>query len=172
MTPSLLITSTPGYARQIGHLVAMLVYVRCSTLNAVAGLSVTQLDHLPHPEGNSMGALLTHIAALERVNQVAIFENRVFTPKEEARWEAACSLGDRGRAELRGRPLEHYVALLEEVRAVTLEQLSRRSDDWLYEQTPFWGGMPANNYFKWFHVCEDELSHSGQIKLLRKRVSL
>ena len=24
---------------------------------------------------------------------------------------------------------------------------------------------PANNYFKWFHVFEDELNHRGQIRI-------
>ena len=42
-------------------------------------------------------------------------------------------------------------------------------DAWLDAQTPFWGGKPANNYFKWFHVFEDELNHRGQIRWLRKR---
>lgn len=27
----------------------------------------------------------------------------------------------------------------------------------------------ANNYFKWFHVFEDELNHRGQIRWLRIR---
>ncbi len=48
-------------------------------------------------------------------------------------------------------------------------EFSRRGDEWLDEQTPFWGGRPANNYFKWFHVFEDELNHRGQIRWLRKR---
>ena len=38
------------------------------------------------------------------------------------------------------------------------------------EETPFWGGQPANNYFKWFHVFEDEINHRGQIRWLCKRL--
>ena len=31
-----------------------------------------------------------------------------------------------------------------------------------------WG--PTNNYCKWFHVCEHEANHNGQIKFLKGRV--
>lgn len=48
--------------------------------------------------------------------------------------------------------------------------LAEGEDEWLNVQTQ-WGGQEANNYFKWFHVCEDELSHRGQIRWLRKRAS-
>ena len=49
------------------------------------------------------------------------------------------------------------------------EELARRDDAWLEEQSPFREGQPANNHFKWFHVFEDELNHRGQIRWLRKR---
>lgn len=29
-------------------------------------------------------------------------------------------------------------------------------------------GTPTSNYFKWFHVFEDEINHRGQIRLIRK----
>jgi uncharacterized damage-inducible protein DinB len=32
------------------------------------------------------------------------------------------------------------------------------------------GEGPTNNYCKWFHVCEHEAHHTGQIALLRKRL--
>ena len=59
---------------------------------------------------------------------------------------------------------------LARVRARTLEELTRRDDAWLFEESPWWDGHVANNYFKWFHVFEDELNHRGQIRLLRKRL--
>jgi uncharacterized damage-inducible protein DinB len=34
---------------------------------------------------------------------------------------------------------------------------------------PDWGG-PANNLAKWFHVCEHEAHHTGQIAMMRKRL--
>jgi DNA-binding XRE family transcriptional regulator len=48
------------------------------------------------------------------------------------------------------------------VREKTLEQLSKRNDDWLHETASFFSnGKLMNNYFKWFHVLEDEISHRG-----------
>jgi hypothetical protein len=32
----------------------------------------------------------------------------------------------------------------------------------------YWG--PTNNYCKWFHVCEHESNHNGQIKWIRGRL--
>jgi SAM-dependent methyltransferase len=33
-----------------------------------------------------------------------------------------------------------------------------------------WPWGPTNNYCKWFHVCEHEAHHTGQIAFLRKRL--
>ena len=33
-----------------------------------------------------------------------------------------------------------------------------------------WGWGPTNNYCKWFHVCEHESNHNGQIKFLKTRL--
>ena len=83
----------------------------------------------------------------------------------------ALDLGERARSEIRGHNLNYYLSRLEQVRVKTLAALGRCEDKWLEEQTPFWEGQPANNYFKWFHVFEDELSHRGQIRWLRKRAT-
>jgi uncharacterized damage-inducible protein DinB len=44
----------------------MLLYARQTTLAAVEGLSIAELDHLQDDSSNSIGALLAHIAAVER----------------------------------------------------------------------------------------------------------
>jgi hypothetical protein len=66
--------------------------------------------------------------------------------------------------------LEHYLGRLERVRAKTLDELAERDDAWLDERTAF-GNAQVNNYFKWFHVIEEELNHRGQIRWLRKRLT-
>jgi hypothetical protein len=162
---------TPGFSPQIGRLVAMMTYARRTTLEATAGLTTKQLDYLHDPSSNSIGALLMHIAGVEVAYQRATFEQRDLTDADRARWGAALDLGERARREIRGRPLEHYVAALAETRSITLSELAQRDDSWLEETTPFWGGHLANNYFKWFHVFEDEINHRGQIRWLRKRLA-
>jgi uncharacterized damage-inducible protein DinB len=121
-------------------------------------------------KANSIGALLAHIAAIEMAYQRSTFEQRRLLPAEQAQWGAALELGEHGRREIRGQDLNYYLSMLDEVRADTLRELAARDDAWLYETTPFWGGQPANNYFKWFHVLEDEVNHRGQIRWLRRRL--
>ena len=160
----------PGFAPEVGRLVVMLAYARRTTLKAVEGLTTSRLDHLQDAESNSIGALLAHIAAIEMAYQCSTFEQRRLSPAEQARWGAALELGARGRGEIRGHDLGYYLSMLHEVRAHTLRELAGRDDAWLEETTPFWGGKPANNHFKWFHVLEDEINHRGQIRWLRRRL--
>jgi uncharacterized damage-inducible protein DinB len=158
----------PGYTPTIGRLVGMLSFARHTTLAAVEGLSVTELDHL-HDEGsNSIGALLAHLAVVERGYQCLTFEERRPSAQEQAAWEPALALGTKGRNGLRGKPLEDYLHELNEVRQVTLAGLAARDDAWL-ERTLL--AAPAMNaHFAWFHVVQHEVNHRGQMRWLRARL--
>jgi uncharacterized damage-inducible protein DinB len=162
-----LITDIETFSPQIGHLVCMMNYVRQTTLAEVTDLSMEELDFLLDKKSNSIGALLSHIAAVEVAYQVATFG---FGERELDQWQVSLNLGEPARRELRGHNIRHYLKMLSEVRTRTFSEFAKRDDPWLYEETPFWGGLPANNYFKWFHVFEDELNHRGQIRLIRKRL--
>jgi hypothetical protein len=65
--------------------------------------------------------------------------------------------------------LDAYLRRLDDVRRVTLKELADRDDACLFEESR-WGGDASNNYFKWFHVFEDELNHRGQIRIIRRRL--
>ncbi len=166
-----LIAELAGFSPQIGRLVGMMNYARRTTLETVADLTVSELDHLQDSRSNSIGALLAHAAAVEVAYQAATFQGRGLTAAESERWDAALNLGARARREIRGHPLKYYADALETVREKTLGEFGRRDDEWLAEETPFWDGLPANNHFKWFHVFEDELNHRGQMRWLVKRLS-
>lgn len=157
-----------GYTPTIGRLVCILTYARQTTLAAVSGLSVAELDHLHDGESNSIGALLAHIATVERAYQRLTFEERLPSAEEDAAWEPALKLGNLGRETLRGHALGHYVAELEATRRDTLAELGKRDDAWL-EQT-LRVAPPLNGHWAWFHVAEDEISHRGQIRWLRTRL--
>lgn len=158
----------PGYTPIIGRLVGILLYARQTTLAAVEGLSIAELDHLQDASSNSIGALLAHVAAVERGYQCLTFEERAPSAAERAASEPALSLGAEGRRLLRGKPLEHYVHELGEARRLTLEGLAARDDAWL-ERTL--RAAPAMNaHWAWFHVAEDEINHRGQIRWLRARL--
>jgi uncharacterized damage-inducible protein DinB len=158
----------PGYTPSIGRLVAMLSYARQTTLAAVDGLTNEQLDHLHDDRSNSIGALLAHVAAVERGYQLVTFEEREPTAAESDAWSAALKLGDKARREIRGHELEFYIEELRRAREVTLAALAQRDDAWLDASLRI---APAlNAHWAWFHVAEDEINHRGQIRWLRARV--
>jgi uncharacterized damage-inducible protein DinB len=167
-SPSYRLEPLAGYTPIIGRLVGILLYARQTTLAAVEGLSMAELDHLQDGSSNSIGALLAHIAVVERGYQCLTFEERAPTALEQAAWEPALTLGAEGRQLLRGKPLEDYVHELSEVRRLTLEGLAARDDAWL-ERTL--RAAPAMNaHWAWFHVAEDEINHRGQMRWLRVRL--
>jgi uncharacterized damage-inducible protein DinB len=142
--------------------------MRQTTLAAVERLSIAELDHLQDESSNSIGALLAHIAAVERGYQYITFEERQPSAVENAALEPALTLGAEGRRLLRGKPFEHYVHDLSETRRLTLEGLAARDDAWL--ERPLLAAPAMNAHFAWFHVAEDEINHRGQMRWLRARL--
>lgn len=163
-----------GYTDQISILVSMMDWMRMVVMGSVNGLSQKEIDFLLDTEANSIGAMLMHLAATERYYQINTFsgiakENFNFGISE-SEWDAASSLGERGRKTFKGKPLSFYLNKLEEVRNYSLNELKQRDDSWLMESTDFFGNQPTNNYCKWFHVVEHESNHNGQIKLIKSRI--
>jgi uncharacterized damage-inducible protein DinB len=167
-SPSFRLEPLPGYTPNIGRLVGILLYARQTTLAAVERLSIAELDHLQDDSSNSIGALLAHIAAVERGYQCITFEERPPSALENAALEPALTLGAEGRRLLRGKSLEHYVHELSETRRLTLEGLAARDDAWL--ERPLVAAPAMNAHFAWFHVAEDEINHRGQMRWLRARL--
>jgi len=157
-----------GYSPTIGRLVGILSYARSTTLAAVDRLTMAELDHLQDAESNSIGALLAHIAVVERSYQILTFEDRLMTSDETERWSVALKLGADGRRVLRGQPLEHYLSNMSEAREATLKALAARDDDWLERSVAV--APRINAHWAWFHVAEDEINHRGQIRWLRARL--
>ena len=166
--PAYRILPLPGYTPTIGRLVAMLRYARDTTLAAVDGLTLGQLDHLHDKRSNTIGALLAHIAAVERGYQIVTFEGREPSASETAASSAALKLGDQGRQEIGGHELHFYVAELMRTREATLAALAQRDDEWL--EAPLTIAPNLNAHWAWFHVAEDEINHRGQIRWLRARL--
>jgi uncharacterized damage-inducible protein DinB len=168
---SFLIGGVRGFTPAIGRLVSMMRYVRDTTLDAVDGLGVEELDYQHDAESNSIGALLAHVAAVEEWYQASTFRGVELDPRDMGEWGAGLDLGGSARREIRRLPLDAYLTRLASVRERTLGELAARDDAWLEETSPFWKGRLANNHFKWFHVFEDELNHRGQIRWLRSRAA-
>ena len=164
-----LIGDEPDLSPQISGLIGVLRYARKTTLDAVAGLYVEDLDYLHDTESNSIGCLLLHIASVEAWYHANTFDRREWTPPEAARWQVAADLGPKARTQIREHPLDYYVAQLAEVRSRTERELRARDDAWLAESSLLFD-LTVNNYWKWFHVGEDEINHRGQIRWLRNRL--
>jgi uncharacterized damage-inducible protein DinB len=146
----------------------MLTYARSTTFAAVEGLTLEELDHLQDPRSNSIGALLAHIAVVERSYQIMTFEDRPLSPDEIAQWSIPLKLGAEGQRALRGRALDHYMNELTLVRQTTLDGLAARDDAWLERSVS--AAPKINVHWAWFHVAEDEINHRGQIRWLRTRL--
>ena len=162
-----------GYSPQVGTLVSMLNYNRDTIVRVVKGMTMEQLDFLFDGHANTIGALLLHLASTEKYYQVNSFEGRQdFTDAEKKEWAAAGDLGDAGRKEIKGHDLAFYLDKLATVRVHTLEVLKTKDDAWLMERDAVWSkpDQPINTYWKWFHVCEHESNHRGQISWLKSRL--
>jgi uncharacterized damage-inducible protein DinB len=146
----------------------MLTYARSTTLAAVDGLTLAELDHVHDPESNSIGALLAHITAVERSYQILTFEERLLSPDENQLWSTPLNLGADGRRLLCGHALAHYLEELSATRCGTLDALAQRDDAWL--DRPVGLAPRINAHWAWFHVAEDEINHRGQIRWLRARL--
>lgn len=160
-----LVGDLPEFSPGISRLVFMMDYVRRTTLDAVAGLTVDQLDARVFEEGNTIGMLLAHIAGIEESYQGVTFDNTRPLPGLPEH-----VLGESGRRVFNGHSLEWYLDRLASSRTRTLQELSWKDDGWLYQPYQPWGNKTWNNYFCWFHVIEDEIRHQGQIIILRKEI--
>jgi uncharacterized damage-inducible protein DinB len=163
----------PGYSPQVGTFVSMLTWMRDANgvLSATKGLTPADLDVLFDKNANTIGALMLHLAAT--YYQLNTFDGMKWGSWPDAvkqKWDAAMELGDAGRNAIKGHDRDYYVNILHEVREKTLAEFHKRDDAWLLAADKTWPWGPTNNYCKWFHVCEHEAHHTGQIALLRKRL--
>jgi uncharacterized damage-inducible protein DinB len=162
-----------GFAPQVGTLLSMMTWMRNVILEPVKGMSREQLDYVHDTKSNSIGAMLLHLAATERFYQLHTLEGKKWgdwSAEDKKRFDTAMNLGEEARKTIKGNSLDFYLNTLSEVRENTIKEFKRRDDKWLMtvDENWFWG--PTNNYCKWFHVCEHESNHNGQIKWIKSRL--
>ncbi len=162
-----------GYTPQIGTLVSMMAWLRPQITHSVKDLTIEQLDFLLDDKANTIGALLYHLAATD-----AFYHEHTFKGFDWGKWDksiddkfsVAMELGDEGRKKIKGNDANFYLNLLQETRENTLAEFKKRDDKWFMTVDAKWPWGPTNNYCKWFHVCEHESHHLGQIAFLKSRV--
>ncbi len=161
-----------GFSPHVGTLYSMMTWMRTIMLLTVKGLSVKELDYLHDPESNTIGAMLLHLAATERQYQLLTMDLDLdFKGSDAVNWDAGMRLGDKGRAQIKGHTLAYYLDILDTTRARTETAFQKLDDEWLFKEDPSgFQGEPTNNYCKWFHVCEHESNHNGQMKWIKSRL--
>jgi len=162
-----------GYSPQIGTLVSMMTWMRMVMLSSVKGMTQKDLDFLIDNNANSVGALLLHLAATDAFYHAITFSGISMKQLPESfkeKWGMPMELGEPARKGIKGHDLDYYLKILQETREQTLAEFRKRDDEWLLTVDKTWGWGPTNNYCKWFHVCEHESNHNGQIKFLKKRI--
>mgnify|MGYP000365181186 CR=1 FL=1 len=152
---------------QIGAMISMLDDLKTRVEYTVQNMSQYEIDHLHDEKANRIGALIMHLAAAEAYYQVFTFEGRGFNEEEKKKWDVALNLGQTARDEFKGKDVQHYLDIYNEVRAKTIAELKKRDDKWFEEMQPSYG---MSNHYAWFHVMEHQSSHLGQILFLRKRI--
>lgn len=162
-----------GYSPQIGTLVSMMAFMRMQVLHSVTGMSQADLDFLLDDKANRIGALLLHLAATDtyyHMHTLGGMKWDSWSDEVKRKWDVPMGLGEPARKAIKGNNLDYYLNILTETREKTLSEFRKRDDKWLAAVDKDWGWGPTNNYCKWFHVCEHESNHNGQIKLLTSRL--
>lgn len=161
------ITPEKGYTPQIGVLVSMLNDMSNRVERRVKDLSIEDTDFLLDENANSIGTLIMHLAATEKLYQVRTFEGRQFNEEEEKEWSVAMSMGKEAQEKYKGKEIKEYLKVYKDVRKKTLEYLKDKDDDWLNTIDEEWN---MNYHWAWYHVMEHQSSHLGQILLIAKRI--
>lgn len=161
--------SDDKYTSKVGSLVAQLTLTKHTILNKVLGLSVTQLDTILPCSTNTIGTLLMHMSAMEKLHFNIIFLNRTFNSKEKEFWNGTIP-GEFLPGSIQGHDINYYSEIWHNVRGQMLKCLENVEDKWLYNCPMGKLSNMGNNYYLIFHIMEDQLAHYGQIKSMMKRL--
>ncbi len=156
-----------GYSPQVGTLITMLNNLKERIEYTVGDLSKAELDFIVDENANSIGALLAHLTATEKLFQIITFEEREPSAQEMDILNDAMELGDLGRKNLNGKDVQDYLAEFTAARIMTMKLLKEKDDEWLATIPE---DSNTSNFFSWFHVMEHQSSHLGQILFLKKRI--
>ena len=124
-----------GFSPQIGMFVSQLNWMRRVVLSRLENLSIEDLDWLPYPDANSIGALLIHLTAAEVYYGLNTFDALPWGsyPYEiRKKWGAAMGLGETARIRFKGHELQYYLSHLADAREKTLSEFGKRDDEWVH----------------------------------------
>ncbi|MFB9843221.1 DinB family protein [Mucilaginibacter ginsenosidivorans] len=142
---------------------------RLTTILSLKNLTVAEL-HWQYKTGwNTIGALLSHMVAIENYFRVEFVEGRKLTDEETQKWLPAMDMGKYLPQLITGQAVEHYVAELSRSREMMLASLANVTHDDLTRRINDYDAETGCN-LAWvlYHMVEDEIYHRGQISIIRK----
>lgn len=155
-----------GYSPNIGVMVDMLEDLKNRITDEVKDLDLTQTDFQYDEDSNSIGSLVMHLVSTEAYYQIETLEGRQMTADENARLGIAGGLNDESKKVLKGKPIQHYLDLWDEVRQKTLAGLKSKDDAWFASNIE----EGINYHWVWYHVMEHSANHMGQIGTVKNRL--
>ncbi len=155
-----------GYSPQIGLMVYMLEDLKGRITEQVKDLDQLQTDFMYDEDANSIGALIMHLVSTEAYYQIETLSERQWTAEEQERWGIGGSLNEASKKKLKGKPIQYYLGLWDEVREKTLAGLKTKDDAWFASNLD----EAFNYHWVWYHVMEHSANHMGQIGTVKNRL--
>ncbi|WP_353718775.1 DinB family protein [Dyadobacter sp. 676] len=154
----------------VDYLIGILQDTRLTTIQTIRKLTTAQIDWQFAPGWNTIGALLSHIEAIEHFFRIEFVLGRKLTAEENDFWTPALDMGEHIPKLMTGKAIEDYIGnlttsrqmLIDSIRDLSFEELTQKIDGYYDEQTG------CNLAWALYHMAEDEIYHRGQISMLRK----
>jgi hypothetical protein len=153
----------------LDYLLGILDDARVTTLRRVENLSIQELDWQYKEGWNSIGALLSHINAIEHFFRIEFVEGRKLTEEENYKWQPGLEMGTFIPQLIKSQPIEKYIAELADSRRLLIQSLKPITFDHFVKRIEGYDPETGCN-LAWvlYHLAEDEVHHRGQISILRK----
>lgn len=153
----------------IDYMLGVLKDTRTVTLSTIKNLTKFELDWQYGKGWNTIGALLSHIAAIEHYFRIVYVENRELTDLENIELTPALDMGVHLPLLITGKNINNYIdelstsrqKLLASLEKITFEDFSRTFKSKDYDSD-------CNLAWILYHMIEDEIYHRGQISMIKK----
>ncbi len=153
----------------IDYLLGILEDARITTNQAIATIPSEEIDWQFQEGWNTIGALLSHITAIEHYFRIEFVEGRKLTDEETSKWLPGMDMGPYIPQLIKKQPIATYAAELTESRQMLVESLRNISfDDFVRRIEDYDPVTGCNLAWALYHMVEDEIYHRGQISIIRK----
>lgn len=153
----------------LDYIQGILQDTRTTTILSLKNLSVHELDWRYQDGWNTIGALLSHIVAVETYFRVEFVEGRKLTEAEDEQLLPALDMGIHLPKLINQQPLEEHIRRLIDSRKLMLDALAKLNHEDLIRRIDDYDEETGCN-LAWVlhHMAEDEIYHRGQMSIIRK----